>query len=392
MNWNSGKTIILEDEEDETQNQNLEFQEENDYQFPQDHYQNEMGDEYGYYQNQDDFQDQNDFQDQDYEQNFQNQNVEYQETSQIYNDQAQHYSDEIMNQYHFRPIQQNDPDDDADQYIEEYLAEQNQNNTDNDEYDAVFDCNISIFSFNLWHNKENRDKRFEKLCNLIKLYNPDIICLQEISNLILQKMLKMEWCKEYFTSINKIESNRPCGEIILSKFPMENKEHFPFKHTAAGNYINITDIHIPLNYMHPLPGEEKLSGDKLTIVNTQFEKLKTFTEVRKDQFNSLISFLLHQENVFIVVDSNFTDEDNDTLSLPEPWRDAWLESGAPQDQQYTYHSEENKYINGYCKYRYDRVLYKTPYWKLSYFELIGKEELISTHFGIYTEFVKSQAY
>ena len=249
-------------------------------------------------------------------------------------------------------------------------------------------CKISVLSFNLWYDKEDRDERFEKFCNLVQLYNPTIVCLQEVSNLILQKMLKMEWCKEYFNSVNKIDSNRLCGEVTLSKFPFENKEHFPFKNTAAGNYINIADIHLPLNFTHPNPGEEQLYGDKITIVNTQLEKLKTFSEVRKDQFNSLISFLLHQSCVFIVADTNFTDEDSDILSMPEPWKDAFVEFGSPSDQRNTYDSEKNTYINGFYQYRFDRMIYKSRYWKLSYFELIGQDELISTHFGTYTEFTK----
>ena len=249
------------------------------------------------------------------------------------------------------------------------------------------ECRLSFLSMNLWNDKENRPERLQHFFDLVSQYNPDIICLQEVTNLILAKILRQKWAKMYFASTKKIK-DRACGEVIFSKFPISLSESFPFRQTAAGNCINITHINIPLNYVLPTPGEEDVTGDTITIVNCQFEKLKPFSDMRKEQFRSIVNLLCKRSCVFLLSDTNFTDEDLDTLDVPSPWKDVWIEMGSPDDYKFTYDSTKNIYINGHYQYRYDRAIYKSPYWIADYFETVGLDNLASSHFGIYCEFIK----
>lgn len=248
-------------------------------------------------------------------------------------------------------------------------------------------CRLSFLTINLWNDKESWSERFIAFSELVTQYSPDIICLQEVTNLVLKKILRQKWAKMYFASTNEIR-HRPSGELILSKFPISLSETFPFKQTAAGNCINITHINIPLNYVLPTPGEEDVVGDCITVINCQLEKLKPFSDMRKEQFRSLVNLLCSKSCVFLLGDTNFTDEDTDTLDIPTPWKDAWIEMGSQADFQHTYDSSRNNYIHGYAQYRYDRVIYKSPYWVADYFEMVGMDKLASTHFGLYCEFVK----
>jgi len=248
---------------------------------------------------------------------------------------------------------------------------------------------ISLLSLNLWNDKETRPERLQNFFDLVCNCDPDIICLQEVTNLVLTKILRQKWAKVYFASTKKIRE-RICGEVILSKFPISLCETFPFRQTAAGNCINITHINIPLGYILPTPGEENLVGDCIAIINCQLEKLKPFSEMRKEQFRSLVNLMCRQTCVFIVGDTNFTDEHLDSLDIPVPYRDVWYEMGEQNEHQFTYDSTKNRYIHGNCQYRYDRAIYKSPYWCADYFELVGVDTVASTHFGIYCEFIKKE--
>jgi tyrosyl-DNA phosphodiesterase 2 len=249
------------------------------------------------------------------------------------------------------------------------------------------ECRLSFLTLNLWNDKEGRPERLQAFFNLVLEYNPDIICLQEVTNLVLQKIIRQKWSKMYFLSTKKIK-DRVCGEVMLSKFPISLSETFPFKQTAAGNSINISHINIPLNYVIPVPGEEDVTGDCITIVNCQLEKLKTFSDMRKEQFRSLVNLFCRQSCVFYLGDTNFTDEETDSLDVPTPWKDSCVEMGEQMEFKNTYDSSKNTFINGHHAYRYDRIIYKSPFWNVEYFETVGMDELVSTHFGIYAEFTK----
>lgn len=252
---------------------------------------------------------------------------------------------------------------------------------------ATEECRLSVLTLNLWHDKEDRTERLQAFLDLVTQYNPDIICLQEVTNLVLQKILRQKWAKLYFSSEKKIR-DRPCGEVILSKFPISLRESFPFKQTAAGNMINIVHINIPLNYVLPTPGEEDITGDRITVINCQLEKLPHFSDMRKEQFRSIVNLLCRQSCVFFFGDTNFTDKDTDTLDIPSPWKDVWLELGAPTDYQFTIDSTKNTYLSGFQQARFDRAIYKSPYWAADYIETVGMDQLVSNHFGLYCEFSK----
>ena len=272
---------------------------------------------------------------------------------------------------------------------------------------------ITFASINLWNDKTHRDTRFANFNQVMRNIEPDIICIQEITQPLLQKLFQQEWTKSYFKSTYKIvTNNNECGELILSKFPILKKETFPFHNTLTGQCVHISHIQIPLNYFQKK--ENEMEYTSFPVITTQLEKLRSYSDTRKEQLYSLFNMVSQLPTVFILSDTNLTDEDSDIITLPEGWNDTYEEhlinlnefdmqtdnynsAGESTSKEFaethtfTFDSNYNKFIAGYQRYRFDRMFYKSNSfetgWKCMDFQLICNEELpISNHFGIFATF------
>lgn len=272
---------------------------------------------------------------------------------------------------------------------------------------------LTLLTWNIWKDRFQLEKRLQAICEIIKSKNPDIICLQEVTSSVLYKLLRMEWVKYYFCNIKSLPKST-CGELILSKFPFKKTERFPLHYTSSDKHISIADVNLPINKIEIFEGDDnqQLCGHNLVIVNTQLEPLDMFSDSRKQQFYELVNLMMNDENVFILMDTNLTDAEGDSIDITDPWKDAYYEAlnylnyRNDVPSALTVDSDNNTLISGYAKFRYDRILFKSPYWEVSHFERIGDQPLIedtsasnfyssqskpifpSTHYGIYCEFTK----
>ena len=266
---------------------------------------------------------------------------------------------------------------------------------------------ITVASINLWSDKYNREARFNNFCEVVKNVEPDILCIQDINETFLQKLIQQDWSKSYFKSTYHISKNpNLTGEVIISKFPIIHKETFPFNNTTSGQTVHIAHIQIPLNYFQqPIGTESEFESMNFPVITAQLEKNKGFSDIRKEQLYSMFNMVLPLSTVFMLVDTNLTDEDTDCINLPEGWKDGYEDNfsnmeinGEDQEKMreyaetntFTYDSEYNMYISGYQRYRYDRIFYKSKDancgWKCIDFELMCNDIPVSTHFGIFATF------
>jgi len=280
---------------------------------------------------------------------------------------------------------------------------------------------ITFASINLWNHKTQREARFANFCNSMAEIDPDIICIQEITQPLLDKLLQQEWTKDYFKSTHKLgEGNKVKndGELILSKFPILQRETFPYNNTLTEKTVHIAHIQIPLNYFKRKNVSDEMEYTSFPVITTQLEKLKTYSDIRKQQLYSLFNMVSSIPNVFIIADTNLTDEDTDIVNLPEGWIDGYeehllnlneidmhLENNYENDSQlqqifaetntFTYDSDYNLFINGFQRYRFDRLFYKSSVgesgWRCIDYQLIcnDREDIVSNHFGIFATFERT---
>lgn len=275
------------------------------------------------------------------------------------------------------------------------------NYSDSEKDDNKLNRIITFCGINLWSDRFDREPRFNNFCEVMKNIEPDIICIQDINETMLQKLIQQEWSKIYFKSAYHISKNpNITGEVIFSKFPIMHKEIFPFNNTTNGQTVHIAHIQIPLNYFQQ--SDVEMDGMSFPVITAQLEKN---SEIRKEQLYSMFNMVLPISNVFMLVDTNLTDEDTDFINLPEGWKDGFEENFSNLEQNnmdneqlkeyaekntFTYDSEINSYISGYQRYRYDRIFYKskdpTCGWKCVDFQLICNDVIVSNHFGIFATF------
>lgn len=257
---------------------------------------------------------------------------------------------------------------------------------------------VSFLTYNICFKRFQYHKRVLALNEILGELCPDIVCLQEVTNQSLSEFLKSAWSKEYYVSTYHID--RRYGEVIFSKYPYVLNESFPLSQTYMNRHINVMDLSIPIN-SDGLP-----LGHRMTVVAVHLESLPDNKRLRKNQLYSIFELMENESNVFILADTNFTDEPGDTLTdaeMPEYWADTWtvLVSDAAESESddsdkyagYTYDSERNVNVEGKCRYRYDRILYKSVEWEPIKVSLVGTDPIRGTkdvypseHFGLLAEF------
>ena len=279
------------------------------------------------------------------------------------------------------------------------------------------------------------DKRLKYIINTIKKENLTIICLQEISLKIINKLCKTRFIRDnyYISSIdqpwvaNKVSlPNSPytgfepnCWSVILSKIPVYKSNYLILKSdkiefsavVAKIDKITIVDLHLQSGGI--ASGLNKKDGMKYHIC-------------RENQMNAIRDFVrdnYDEKNVIYTGDFNCDLNINqlfpERVKLIKGLKDAWIETGNDGKNGTT----ENTYINSmrynikglHKNYRYDGILYSSNIIKPVKSKLFGNKVIfdisknlfkkilnkdplvinknnridwyISDHFGIITKFI-----
>lgn len=87
---------------------------------------------------------------------------------------------------------------------------------------------FSILTYNVLFStfeksKEQSNARIEKLIEILKYSNADIIGLQEVTQSFLIQLLREDWVKNTYYISDSIQGTtvNPYGQLLLSKFPFK---------------------------------------------------------------------------------------------------------------------------------------------------------------------------
>jgi hypothetical protein len=254
-------------------------------------------------------------------------------------------------------------------------------NYNNDNYNIK---NFSIMTWNLWGTPCYKklsllNERFDFIIKKITNFNCDIMCFQEVSQYLLDKLLIDTNLKNYHFSHSKINNNYSNTTLIISKYKFNEIKvyHLKAEHDCSVTVAKIGNIYILNCYLQ--------SGGYFS--NLKIGNIRKYHQYRMLQLDDIYNIIndLKSDNVFLMGDFNFNldgtkkdwPEINTFNNYKKIFDDSFLKSGKKYGLTEDTEINTMRYnIKKYHKcFRYDGILYKSKNFNLSKFNIIGKEPI-----------------
>jgi endonuclease/exonuclease/phosphatase family metal-dependent hydrolase len=234
---------------------------------------------------------------------------------------------------------------------------------------------FTLVTFNVWFDRSNLVERIQQIVGIIASLGPDAVCLQEVTPEIFL-MLDSLLSKMYNFSKTSIE--QAYDTLILSQREISRSVTVPFSETRMGRSFHLVEL---------------VSGEERVVVGT-FHLESVFRPPERGlKHRQLAESLRYCDRnygdcpVVVAGDTNLPGAN----SLPEGWFDAWVRSGEPPGERYTYDGRSNGNVKGRFCNRLDRAFARGVS-GVERFHLLGRELIPgcdvcpSDHYGIYCQF------
>lgn len=266
--------------------------------------------------------------------------------------------------------------------------------------------NIKFLTYNVWFSQYNFKQRSEEIIKILQSKDPDFICLQEVTESFMLKLLNSSFIK-----LNFYISNVPCqlsnwyDIVILSKYccnayvvPFLSKMHRKLMYITLYNpdneLLKIGTAHFESfnSKIYTRESQIKLSYD---ILNN-YEKDKDIYK-KPDYIFLLGDFNLAEKDNIVIENSGYTDWGYEIIKKIK------IENNISNNKKskclFNNKEELNtmKQMKGYPAWRPDRFTFKnnSSTFSIINFEILGKKDIIidnnnpvnsaSDHYAIYAE-------
>lgn len=263
---------------------------------------------------------------------------------------------------------------------------------------------LKLLTYNIWFDEYNYENRWKNILSICEAKNPDIICLQEVTDNFYEYLLKTEYVKDnfYLTMIPSQLKNW-YETLIMSKY-MCNAYTMPFISRMGRKLLYITIVNN--------------SSELIKVGTTHLESLNN-CNIRENQLYLSYNILdsIETENIdfktkhsFLMGDFNFTEKETPLIA-----EKGYIDVGNQIIKKTTKHETNKekkevkekqslmkwctmKAMKGYPAWRPDRLTYKTQSksFSINQYEIVGRETIKapnkknpvdtpSDHYGIYVE-------
>ena len=243
---------------------------------------------------------------------------------------------------------------------------------------------LTLATFNIWFDDYFAMERHQAIADILELHRPDFIALQEVTYTSLNLFLSQKWIQqEYFTTDFDGSTFSDYGVLLPSRIPPE-----VVKLIRLPSFMGRDLLTIQIN----------INGSTLSVAAVHLESMRSSSDIRGDQLETIFKTLKTVPNAVIMGDFNFCatwPDENDRIDLS--YGDLWevLRGDEPGYTEDTSINHMRYQIKGKHKQvRFDRILLKTanygPGWTASSIELLGTRPISSEypdvfpsdHFGL----------
>jgi tyrosyl-DNA phosphodiesterase 2 len=249
--------------------------------------------------------------------------------------------------------------------------------------------NIKFITYNIWFNEFNFKARTEEILKMCESKDPDFICLQEVTENFMSKLLGSRFIQSNFYIANvPFQLRNWYDVVILSKYCC-NAYVIPFLSKMSRKLMYITLFNQENEMI-------KIGSAHLESFNNIYTRESQLSLSYKILDNFEKDFFRQAKYCFFLGDFNFTEKENDLIS-----KHGYIDYGLEKIKKTDGKIEDwntMKAMKGYPAWRPDRFTYKTkvPTFRVDKFEIIGKEPLVketffnpvgtpSDHYGIFAE-------
>lgn len=252
---------------------------------------------------------------------------------------------------------------------------------------------LTLATFNLWFDAQDRRQRTLNLIEEIITNLPDILALQEVTidvfNLLINSKLKNIY---YFPK----PEVKPYQTITIVNKKFNIKQHVKYFLESGMSrtleVITLDDYIIGNFHLESVfPSKNKFIKTNTKIKQSQFKKI---FEIMENLNAHKQDYKTKDYTLILMGDTNITNWESDHMSVyktPPKWNDLYLEFGSPLSLKYTYDYTQNDNVKFKGKSRFDRIyMTNISNYNLKTFSFLGKEPdekgiYISDHFGIIIE-------
>lgn len=220
---------------------------------------------------------------------------------------------------------------------------------------------LKFVTYNVWFEHHFFELRAQKLRDVLRECDADVICLQEVTREFLQGLVATEWVRaHYVVSDVEGDSIHGYGVVMLVKkefHPLFRFRSFP---TQQGRRALVADLHVP-----------GLS-DPLRVCTAHFESLNPSVDYRKVQFE-IVFMDVASEAAHAVVMGDFNMDPSWALEqqhVPAAYVDAWVATHDASQAGYTMTA-----FAEFPAWRPDRALLRSPVLAVTSCTLLGTEDI-----------------
>lgn len=212
---------------------------------------------------------------------------------------------------------------------------------------------LTVMSWNVYFDDISDKTRYENIIKTILKTDPDIICLQEVTDQFINQLSNNRQLKKY--TFNNIQGNKNYRNITLSKI----------KPIQSG----IIKLSSNMNREAPFI-KIQLNHNPLSIINLHLDSMPNDTALRIVQLKQVLQYTKNKNQLLLCGDVNFGNHDKENIFVNTMFKDA-----AKSDTTKTYDVDKNhlarktKFIFEESR-RLDRILTKGKITTSNYHVLI----------------------